>query len=61
MTKETIKLLGVPISTIFSSEFIGQKIIETGTGMLWNKLKSKIKRENNAVGEGVFDAIEHSV
>lgn len=50
MTKETIKLLGVPISTIFSSEFIGQKIIETGTGMLWNKLKSKIKRENNAVG-----------
>jgi len=44
---------------LFHLEYIGQKIIETVTGILWKKLKSRLEGENNAVGAGLYDAIEH--
>lgn len=61
MMNETIKLLAGGISAIIPPEYIGQKIIEIGTGILWKKLKSRLEGENNAVGAGLYDAIEHSV
>lgn len=61
MIKQTIKLLGIDISAIIPPEYIGQKIIEIGTGIVWEKLKNRLEGENNAVGAGLYDAIEHSV
>lgn len=61
MIKQTIKLLGIDISAIIPPEYIGQKIIEIGTGIVWKKLKNRLEGENNAVGAGLYDAIEHSV
>ncbi len=58
---ETIKLLAGGISAIIPPEYIGQKLIESGTGILWKKLKKRLEGGNNAVGAGLYDAIEHSV
>lgn len=48
MIKQTIKLLGIDISAIIPPEYIGQKIIEIGTGIVWEKLKNRLEGENNA-------------
>ncbi len=61
MMNETIKLLAGGISAIIPPEYIGQKLIESGTGILWKKLKKRLEGDNNAVGAGLYDAIEHSV
>lgn len=61
MMNEAIKLLAGGISAIIPPEYIGQKLIESGTGILWKKLKKRLEGDNNAVGAGLYDAIEHSV
>jgi hypothetical protein len=61
MMNETIKLLAGGISAIIPPEYIGQKTIEIGTRILWKKLKNRLEGENNAVGAGLYDAIEHSM
>lgn len=61
MMNEAIKLLAGGISAIIPPEYIGQKLIESGTGILWEKLKKRLEGDNNAVGAGLYDAIEHSV
>ena len=50
MMNETIKLLAGGISAIIPPEYIGQKLIESGTGILWKKLKKRLEGDNNAVG-----------
>ena len=61
MINETIKLLAGGISAIIPPEYIGQKIIEIGTGILWKKLKKRLEGDNNAVGADLYDAIEHGM
>lgn len=61
MIKQTIILLATGISAVIPPEYIGQKLIESGIGIFWKKLKSRLEGENNAVGAGLYDAIEHSV
>ena len=43
MMNEAIKLLAGGISAIIPPEYIGQKLIESGTGILWEKLKNGLK------------------
>ena len=49
MMNEAIKLLAGGISAIIPPEYIGQKLIESGTGILWKKLKKRLEGDNNAV------------
>ena len=61
MSIEIIALLAGSISRIISPEYIKEKAIETGTGMLWKRLKNKLEEKNNSIGSGLYNAIENSV
>lgn len=61
MSIEIIALLAGSISRIISPEYIKEKAIETGTGMLWKRLKNKLEEKNNSIGYGLYNAIENSV